>query len=171
MNYKEAVIVPLEVFNKCNFNPQEKELPPQKTGDILNDKTLPPDVKVKLYNQKKKLTKRPLPEPQLVQIKKEVEVEAPSEDIILNQFPLRTKPVANLILKYSTISLIRTPFIRKSGLTELLLCLPYFGFVVYRVRWAIIGDFNQIFIFTYLEIMKASTHIYLTQFLDLPPFV
>ena len=27
MNYKEAVIVPLEVFNKCNFNPQEKELP------------------------------------------------------------------------------------------------------------------------------------------------
>ena len=100
MNYKEAVIVPLEVFNKCNFNPQEKELPPQKTGDILNDKTLPPDVKIKLYNQKKKLTKRPLPEPQLVQIKKEVEVEAPSEDIILNQFPLRTKPVVNLILKY-----------------------------------------------------------------------
>ena len=100
MNYKEAVIVPLEVFNKCNFNPQEKELPPPKTGDILNDKTLPPDMRIKLYNQKKKLTKRPLPEPQLVQIKKEVEVEAPSEDIILNQFSLRTKPVVNLILKY-----------------------------------------------------------------------
>ena len=30
MNYKEAVIVPLEVFNKCNFNPEEKELPPPK---------------------------------------------------------------------------------------------------------------------------------------------
>ena len=57
-------------------------------------------MKLKLYNQKKKLTKRPLPEPQLVQIKKDVEVEAPSEDIILNQFPLRTKPVVNLILKY-----------------------------------------------------------------------
>ena len=27
MNYKEAVIVPLEVFNKCNFNPEKKELP------------------------------------------------------------------------------------------------------------------------------------------------
>ena len=98
MNYKEAVIVPLEVFNKCNFNPKEKELPPQKTGGILNDETLPPDIKIKLYNQKKKLTKRPLPEPQLVQIKKEAE--APSEDIILNQFPLRTRPVVNLILKY-----------------------------------------------------------------------
>ena len=100
MNYKEAVIVPLEVFNKCNFNPEEKELPPQKTGGILNDETLPPDIKIKLYNQKKKLTKRPLPEPQLVQIKKEAEAEAPSEDIILNQFPLRTRPVVNLILKY-----------------------------------------------------------------------
>ena len=37
---------------------------------------------------------------QLVQIKKEAEAEAPSEDIILNQFPLRTRPVVNLILKY-----------------------------------------------------------------------
>ena len=46
------------------------------------------------------MTKRPLPEPKLVQIKKEVEVEAPSEDIILIQFPLRTRPVVNLILKY-----------------------------------------------------------------------
>ena len=36
----------------------------------------------------------------MYRLKKEVEVEAPSEDIILNQFPLRTKPVVNLILKY-----------------------------------------------------------------------
>ena len=100
MNYKEAIIVPLEVFNKCNFTPEEKELPPKKNGDILNDKTLPPDINMKLYNQKKKLTKRHLPEQQLVQIKKEVEVEAPSEDIILNQFPLQTRPVVYLILKY-----------------------------------------------------------------------
>ena len=70
MNYKKAIIVPLEVFKKCNFNPEEKELPAKKTGDILNDQTLSPDVKIKLYNQKKKLTKRPLPELQLVQIKK-----------------------------------------------------------------------------------------------------
>ena len=38
MNYKEAVIVPLEVFNKCNFNPQEKELPPQKLVTYLMTK-------------------------------------------------------------------------------------------------------------------------------------
>ena len=79
---------------------RRKNFPPKKTGGILNDETLPPDVKIKLYNQKKKLTKRPLPEPQLVQIKKEAEVETPSEDIILNQFPLQTRPVVNLILKY-----------------------------------------------------------------------
>ena len=79
---------------------RRKNFPPKKTGGILNDETLPPDIKIKLYNQKKKLTKRPLPELQLVQIKKEAEAEAPSEDIILNQFPLRTRPVVNLILKY-----------------------------------------------------------------------
>ena len=100
MNYKEAIIIPLEVFNKCNFNPEEKELPPKKTSDILDDETLPPNVKIKLNNKKKKLTKRPLPESQLVQIKKEVEVEAPSKDIILNQFPLRTRPVVYLILNF-----------------------------------------------------------------------
>ena len=69
MNYKEAVIVPLEVFNKCNFNPEEKERPPQKTGDILTDKTLPPDVKIKLYNQKTKLTKRPFQNHNLYRLK------------------------------------------------------------------------------------------------------
>ena len=79
---------------------RRKNFPHKKTGGILHDKTLPPDVKIKLYNQKKKLAKRPLPEPQLVQIKKEAEVEAPSENIILNQFPLRTRAVVNLILKY-----------------------------------------------------------------------
>ena len=96
MNYKEAMIVKVEVFNKCNFNPEEKELLPKKTGDILNDETLPPDVKIKLYNQKKKLTKRRLQELQLVQIKKE-ELEAPSKDIILNQFLVRTRPMVYLI--------------------------------------------------------------------------
>ena len=58
---------------------------------------------------------------------------------------LRTRPEnCRVKTKYSTNLLIRTPFIRKSCLTKLFWCLPYFGFVVYRVQWAIIGDFNKI---------------------------
>ena len=99
MNYEEAVIIPMDVFTKCNFTSAEKK-PAVKTSDeIINDAALPSDIKVKLFNQKKKLTKIPLPEPQVVKIQKEVQ-QFPSEDIIINQFPIKTRPVVYLLLKY-----------------------------------------------------------------------
>ena len=48
VGFKEAVIVPRDVFDRCNFREATNE-------DILYDANLPPDLKMKLYSQRKKL--------------------------------------------------------------------------------------------------------------------
>ena len=64
MTYQEAIIVPLDIFNKCIFSQKEIEQQTEHNRersikeaiqkDILQNKTLPPDVKIKLYHQKKR---------------------------------------------------------------------------------------------------------------------
>ena len=57
MSFKEAIIIPYDLFKKCQF---EKAV--EKEHDrILHDTTLPSDVKMKLYNQAKALDKVPKP--------------------------------------------------------------------------------------------------------------
>ena len=48
VGFKEAFIVPRNVFERCNFKEPTNE-------DILYNANLPPDLKMKLYSQRKKL--------------------------------------------------------------------------------------------------------------------
>ena len=69
MSFREAVIVPLSMWEKCNFRAQETiTQQQQQTGFIYNkrlakesdhilfDTSMPPDLKMKLYNQQTKLS-------------------------------------------------------------------------------------------------------------------
>lgn len=106
MSYKEAIIIPLDVFKKCNFSKEDMSQSDTENKlstptDILQNKTLPSDVKIKLYKQKKKLQKKREPEPQVVTVKSSTPDKAkPSENIILNEFPMATRPLVYMIMKY-----------------------------------------------------------------------
>lgn len=52
MSYSEAVIIPYAMFRKCHFQSDESKKPQEK---ILEDSSLPIDVKLKLYNQSQRL--------------------------------------------------------------------------------------------------------------------
>lgn len=104
MSYEEAIIIPLDVFKKCNFSntltSEDMNATPKMTSkDILTNSSIPPDIKVKMYTQKKKLHKKRAPEPQIVTVKKE-EIKTNSEDIILNEFPMSARPNVYMILKF-----------------------------------------------------------------------
>jgi hypothetical protein len=51
--YEQAMLVPLTLFNQCNF---EKQSEKTKSETILNDSTLPSDIKIKLFDQEKRLS-------------------------------------------------------------------------------------------------------------------
>ena len=45
MSFKESIIIPLEIFKECKFDNK----PPLPSKEILQDDTLPSDIKMKLY--------------------------------------------------------------------------------------------------------------------------
>lgn len=105
MNYQEAIIIPLDVFKKCRFNNIEEEEQVSDDSkpkeDILYDKNLPSDIKIKLYKQQKKLHKKQTIEPQPVTIREDQQIDSlPSEESILEEFSHQTRPSVYFILKY-----------------------------------------------------------------------
>ena len=57
MAFEQSIIIPLDMFKKCQFASDSK------TEEILLDTSLPTDVKMKLYNQEKAFEKKaPSPE-------------------------------------------------------------------------------------------------------------
>ena len=114
MSYQESIIIPLDVFKKCNFSQQDLEehsTPSDCAGktktvttttksQILNDDALPPDVKIKLFNQKKRLDKQPAKKPQEVTVKRELPAPPSNVDFILSHFSFKLKPTVYILLKY-----------------------------------------------------------------------
>ena len=95
VGFKEAVIVPRDVFERCNFKEPTNE-------DTLYNANLPPDLKMKLYSQQKKL--RPSESKYArVQVVKEAPTESRhevSQDVhsILQHVSQRNRPNASSIL-------------------------------------------------------------------------
>lgn len=85
MSFRESVIIPLELFKKCNLQKEDNA--------ILRDVNLPSDVKMKLYNQEKKIEKMRTsdkdPEPHLQE----------DHSFIINAVPLHLQPYVQSILK------------------------------------------------------------------------
>ena len=54
MSFKESIIIPLEYYKRC------KPIPKDKNMDILLNKSLPSDVKMKLFDQARYKKKRKL---------------------------------------------------------------------------------------------------------------
>ena len=114
MTYQESIIIPLDVFKKCNFSQQDleehttagdctdktKTVTTSTKTEILNDHALPPDVKIKLFNQKKRLDKQPTKKPQEVTVKSDLPVPPSGVDYILSHFSYKLKPVVYILLKY-----------------------------------------------------------------------
>ena len=105
MNYQEAIIIPLDVFRKCNFNKLEEKVESvtseNEQKNVLYNKNLPSDIKIKLHKQQKKLIKKQNIEPQVVSIHEEKLNETQqSEDNILEEFSNQTRPAVYFILKY-----------------------------------------------------------------------
>lgn len=105
-SFSESIIIPLEVFKKCNFSQKElleheTEHQVEEAKGILEDATLPADVKIKLHNQKKRLAKKLGKKPQEVTIKSDFKAVATSlDDYILSHFSLKLKPTVYIILKH-----------------------------------------------------------------------
>lgn len=88
MSFRESIIIPLEVFEKCQFDNEQ---------DILLDPSIPVDKRMKLYHQKKALEKKKPPE------EKEEEAEEVGErnfQYIVDAIQMSYRPFAHSILDY-----------------------------------------------------------------------
>lgn len=86
MSFKEAVVVPLETYNRCRPDRSDKAL------SLLTSDTLPPDEKLKLYHQMrvlKKSRKTPSASGQLARDKREH---------IVSNFPEKSRPIVGALL-------------------------------------------------------------------------
>lgn len=92
MSFKESIIIPYELFKKCNF---QTPSPPQHQ-EILKDMSLPSDLKMKLYSQSKALQQEKSPE-----IKETKPKHKPPDDtdFIVQLMPSKSQPFANSILQ------------------------------------------------------------------------
>lgn len=61
-DFQECIIIPLAMFEQCNFRQgQDKKSPEARSSSILYNTSLPPDVKLKLYHQEKRLKPSVIP--------------------------------------------------------------------------------------------------------------
>lgn len=105
-DFRECVIIPLAMFEKCNF--RQVQTPPfqftaqdKKADSVLFDNTLPSDLKMKLYHQQTKLSP-PQTKYQKVEIFKPP-VESPHQEetdieSIVQGISSKNTPYANSIL-------------------------------------------------------------------------
>lgn len=97
-DFRECVIIPLAMFERCNFRSGETS---DKAADVLFDKSLPSDLKMKLYHQRRQLAP-PQSNTQKVEIvKPTVEVPhqlAPDIESIVQEFSSKKVPYASIIL-------------------------------------------------------------------------
>ena len=55
MSFQESIIIPLETFKKYQTHKGTDKIQNIQSENVLFDTSLPPDVKMKLYNQEKAL--------------------------------------------------------------------------------------------------------------------
>ena len=111
-DFRECVIIPLAMFESCNFrDPKQTDTTeqvllgktpkqPNTTGQILFDKSLPSDMKMKLYYQQNKLSSATR-EPTVEMVKRPVETSprlASDVDSIVREFSSIKVPVVSRIL-------------------------------------------------------------------------
>ena len=86
MSFKESIIIPLDMFSKCKFSPEEEE---DEAAKLLNT-DIPSDIKMKLHSQKKKRIKS---------TNSDEKSRYEDVDFIVQILPEKSQPFARSILK------------------------------------------------------------------------
>ena len=94
MSFEESIIIPLEDYKRCQFNPQNDVI------NILMDKTLPADKKMKLFHQQQTRNKyNKKSSKQTVSGSDRLPTNLPFGEHILHNLPLKDKPHARALLE------------------------------------------------------------------------
>ena len=95
MSFQESIIIPLETFKKYQTH---KGTDKRQDENVLYDTSLPPDVKMKLYNQEKAL-KRNIQIPSAVSEPKSNDT-TKDYDFIIDSIPTAIQPFVSSILHH-----------------------------------------------------------------------
>jgi hypothetical protein len=96
MSYQEAIIIPLSLFKECKLSDKK----PDELASLLDNKSMPPDKKMKLYHelQRKRRHTSPKPEQKHLQPRDNV-LEPPSEEkYITKEISVEEQPYVASIL-------------------------------------------------------------------------
>ena len=95
MSFKESVIIPLSMYQKCQFATL-RQTTGQDPDTILYDNSLKPDVKLKLYSQAKHLVR---PSIESTPLPHQEEKREDDTSFIVELMPENDQPYVNSILK------------------------------------------------------------------------